>query len=197
MAAIVFVTTFAVFLVSPVRPLADSYYSLLVSEQLLTRGSFTLDEHFTIPLDPRRYPGINGTRGPYPYQIETVDGHQYYFFPAGSSVLSLPFVAAMRAAGLSTIDRDGTYNRRGERGMQAVLASFLMAVLAVIFYATARLLLPVVRFPARSWRRWWRGCTSCGRPTPSSWSGSASTSSSAIDGAGGAISSWAGPGWLS
>ena len=55
----------------------------------------------------------------------------------------MPFVAAMRAVGVSTIAADGTYNRRNERGMQTVLASFLMAALAVLFYATARLLLPV------------------------------------------------------
>ena len=141
-AAIVFATTFAVFLISPVRPLGDSNYSLLLSEHLLTRGSFTLDEYFKVPLDPLRYPGINGTRGPYPYQIETAGGHQYYYSP-GSPVLSVPFVAAMRAVGVSTIARDGTYDRRGERRMQTVLASFLMAALAVLFYATARLLLPV------------------------------------------------------
>lgn len=140
-AAIIFATTFAVFLISPVRPLGDSHYSLLLSEHLLTRGSFTLDEYFKVPLDPRRYPGINSTRGPYPYQIETVGGHQYYY-ALGSSVLSVPFVAAMRAVGISTIAADGTYNRRGEVGMQVVLASFLMAALAVVFYATARLLLP-------------------------------------------------------
>jgi hypothetical protein len=142
-AALVFVTTFAVFLSSPVHPLGDSHYSLLVSEQLLVRGSFALDEYFKVPLDPRRYPGINGTRGPYPYQIETVGGHQYYYFPLGGPVLSVPFVAAMRAVGVSTIAPGGTYDRRGEVGMQAVLASFLMGALAVLFYATARLLLPV------------------------------------------------------
>ena len=142
-AALVFVTTFAVFLVSPVRSVGDSFYLLLVSEQLLTHGSFVLDEYFKAPLDPARYPGINSTRGPYPYQIETVGGHQYYYFPLGSSVLSVPFVAATRAVGVSTIAGDGTYNPRGERRMQAVLASFLMGALAVLFYATARLLLPM------------------------------------------------------
>src|SRR5712691_11043224 len=97
-AAVVFVTTFALFLASPVRSLGDSFYSLM------------LDEHFKVPLDPQRYPGINGTRGPYPYQIETVGGHQYYYFPLGSSILSVPFVAAMRAVGVSTIALDGIYD---------------------------------------------------------------------------------------
>jgi hypothetical protein len=142
-AAVVFVTTFALFLASPVRSVGDSFYSLLLSEQLLTRGSFALDEYFKVPLDPRRYPGINGTRGPYPYQIETVGGHQYYYFPPGSSLLSVPFVAVLRAIGVSTIAADDTYNPRSERRMQAGLASLLMATLAVFFYATARLLLPV------------------------------------------------------
>lgn len=142
-AALVFVTTFAVFLASPVHPLGDSHYSLLVSERLLTRGSFALDEYFKLPLDPRLYPGLTDSRGPYPYQIETVGGHQHYYFPVGGPVLSVPFVAGMRAVGVSTITRDDIYNRRGEVGMQAVLASFLMGALAVLFYATARLLLPV------------------------------------------------------
>jgi hypothetical protein len=142
-AAALFVATFAVFVTSRVHPIGDSNYSMLLSEHLLTRGSFALDEHFTIPLDPARYPGINGTRGAYPYQIETVGGHAYYFFPLGSSILSVPFVALARAVGVSAIGPDGGYDRRGERRMQVVLASLLMAGLSVLFYATARLVLPV------------------------------------------------------
>ena len=142
LAAAVFGVTFVIFLASPVRSVGDSQYSMLLSEHLLTRGSFALDEHFPLPLDPARYPGINGTRGAYPYQIEMVGRHAYYWFPVGSSILSLPFVALARAVGVSTIARDGGYNRRGEVRMQAVLASLLMAALAALFYATARLLLP-------------------------------------------------------
>src|SRR5712691_4194181 len=66
-AGVVFVTTFAVFLASPVRPPASSCS----------------------------------------HQIETIGGHQYYYFPLGSSVLLVPFVAAMRAVGVSTIAGDG------------------------------------------------------------------------------------------
>jgi hypothetical protein len=141
-AAIIFLTAFLAFFRSTVHPLGDSHYSLLLSEHLLTRGTFALDEHFKLPLDPRRYPGINGTRGPYPYQIDTVEGHQYYY-ALGSPVLSIPFVAAFRAFGLSTMARDGSYDLKGEIRMERGLASFLMAVLAVLFYAIARLLLPM------------------------------------------------------
>ena len=142
-AAALFVVTFAIFATSRVHQFGDSYYSMLLSEHLLTRGSFALDEHFAIPLDPARYPGINGTRGPDPYQIERVDGHAYYRFAVGSSILSLPFVAALRAVGVSTIRGDGTYDQRGEKKIQALLASLLMAGLAAVFFATARLILPV------------------------------------------------------
>ena len=41
-AVVIFVTTFAVFLASPVRPIGDSHYSMLLSGHLLTRGSFKI-----------------------------------------------------------------------------------------------------------------------------------------------------------
>jgi len=142
-AAILFVATTSIFLASPMRPIGDSHYAMLLSEHLLRHGSFALDEHFRLPLDPARYPGINGTRGGYPYQIETTGGHAYYFFPVGSSILSIPFVAAARVVGVSPTRADGTYDERRERRLQTVLASLLMAALVVVFFATARLLLPL------------------------------------------------------
>src|SRR4029077_20013585 len=78
-AVAVFVATLAIFGTSRVHQFADSYYSMLLSEHLLTRGSFVLDEHFALPLDPARYPGLHITPGGYPYQIEVVDSHAYYF----------------------------------------------------------------------------------------------------------------------
>jgi hypothetical protein len=140
-AAGLFVATLAIFTTSRVHQFADSYYAMLLSEHLLTRGSFALEEHFPLPLDPARYPGVSGPPGSYPYQLETVDSHVYYLFPVGSSILSIPFVAALRAAGVSTIRADGTYDRTGDKKIQALLASLLMAGLAAMFFATARLVL--------------------------------------------------------
>ena len=137
-----FVATLAIFGTSRVHQFADSYYSMLLSEHLLTRGSFVLDEHFQLPLDPARYPGLHITPGGCPYQIEVVDSHAYYFFPVGSSILSIPLVAVLRVAGVSTIRADGTYDQLGEKKTQALLASLLMAGLAAVFFATARLVLP-------------------------------------------------------
>jgi hypothetical protein len=141
-AAALLVGTFAIFATSRVHQFGDSYYSMLLSEQLLTRGSFVLDEYFRLPLDPARYPGLGITAGGYPYQIEVVDTHEYVRFPVGSSILSLPVVAVARSVGLSTIRADGTYDELGEKKIQALLGSLLMAGLAAVFFATARLVLP-------------------------------------------------------
>jgi hypothetical protein len=141
-AAALFVGTFAIFATSRVHQFGDSYYSMLLSEHLLTRGSFVLDEYFQVPLDPTRYPGLNITPRGYPYQIEIVDSHAYYYFPVGSSILSVPFVAVLRVVGLSTLRGDRTYDQSGEKKIQALMAGLLMAGLAMVFFATARLVLP-------------------------------------------------------
>src|SRR2546423_12219416 len=59
-------------------------------------------------------------------QLELHDGHIYYFFPPGSSLLSLPYVALLNACGVSVANADGTYNQRGETIIQASLAALLM-----------------------------------------------------------------------
>lgn len=71
----IFIVTCTVFLVSHVRQVADSRYSMLVSESLLHHGSFSLD-HYVIPgLVPEQQiaPGFGGI-----YQLELVGGHVYY-----------------------------------------------------------------------------------------------------------------------
>lgn len=137
---VIFVITCSIFLVSRVRQIADSKYSMLVSESLLHHGSFALD-HYVIPgLDPAGQiaPGFGGI-----YQLAWIDGRLYYYFPPGSSVLSVPYVAVMNAFGISAANADGTYNPRGERRIQASLAALLMAALACLIFFISRLLLPL------------------------------------------------------
>jgi hypothetical protein len=64
----IFAVTSAIFLASPVRGCTDSRYSILVSEALLRHGSFVLDQWFR-------------DRADLPYQVETVGGHVYYWYP--------------------------------------------------------------------------------------------------------------------
>src|SRR5207245_624029 len=79
------------------------------------------------------------------YQLEIVGPHLYYYFPPGSSLLSLPYVALMNAFGVSAAKPDATYNPEGEETIETSLAAILMAALSFIVFLTARLALP------RSW----------------------------------------------
>ena len=132
----VFILTLAVFLACHVRQVADSRYSILLSERLLHHGSFALD--------PRAFAGIAGQSGAGwhgIYQLELVEGRVYYYFPPGSSILSLPYVALMNAAGISATHVDGTYDLRGEKLVQASLAAVLMAAFSSLVFFSSRLLL--------------------------------------------------------
>src|SRR5438132_1747144 len=104
----IFVFTLLVFWFSPVHQLTDSNYSMLLSESLLRHRSFALDNYNIPRLTPRYHDNTfkNGEM----YQLELVDPHLYYYFPPGSSVLSLPYVALMNAFGVSAAKPDGTYN---------------------------------------------------------------------------------------
>jgi hypothetical protein len=136
----VFSLTLLTFLWSPIHLVSDSKYMLLVSESLLRHHSFALD-HFALPKLEPKDDGTFVTDGNI-YQLEYVGDHLYYTFPPGSSVLSAPAVALMNRFGLSVVNADGTYNVDNEVKQQTVLAAILMALLAIIFYVTSRLVLP-------------------------------------------------------
>jgi hypothetical protein len=138
--ASVFIFVLSIFLVSRVHQLADSNYSMLLSESLIYNRSFTLDRYNIPRLRPTQqlFYVSNGSI----YQLELVDNHLYYLFPPGTSVLSVPFIALMNAMGVSAATAAGSYNPDGEVIIQARLAALLMAALATLFYFTSRLLLP-------------------------------------------------------
>jgi hypothetical protein len=130
---------FAVYLASSVRQVSDSYYSLLVAEQLASHRSFDLAEHFAgeLPLD--RFPG-NRQNG-LPYQVERHGERILYVFPPGASLLATPWMAAARAAGYGVVGEDGRYDKQRERRHQKLLgAAFTAAFVAAAFVALDRLL---------------------------------------------------------
>jgi len=130
-----------VFWFSPVHQITDSNYSMLLSESLIKHRSFALD-NYKIPRFSPRYHDNTYKNGEM-YQLELVGPHLYYYFPPGSSVLSLPYVAVMNAAGISAANSDGTYSPDGEGMIETTLAAILMAALTAIFYWMARLVLPI------------------------------------------------------
>jgi hypothetical protein len=123
-----FLLALTVFLLSHVHQVADSAYSMMVSESLIHHRTFALD-HYSLPKTD--------------YRLEESRGHIYYHLPPGTPVLSVPYVAIMNTLGVSAANPDGTYNPRGEMIIETTLAALLMASLAVVFLITARLLLPL------------------------------------------------------
>ena len=138
---LIFVFTLSIFLFSRIHQVADSHYSMLVSQSLIDHGSFQLDQ-YALPRYEPVWHGYYYKNGPV-YQLEIARGHIYYHLPPGSSVLSTPFVAVLNLFGVSAAKPDGTYDPQGEVRIEAGLAALLMATLAAIFFFTARLLLPL------------------------------------------------------
>src|SRR5207244_4716932 len=111
-AAALFAFTLSVFLFSRVHQVTDSSYSMLLSESLIHRHSFALDS-YALPRGEPVWFGVYFKYGNI-YQLEVVNGHIYYYFPPGSSLLSIPFVAVMNGFDISATSADGAYNPRGE-----------------------------------------------------------------------------------
>ena len=57
-----------------------------------------------------------------------------YFFPHGSSILSIPLVGILNAIGISAATPEGKFSLRGEVVIERVVASILMAVLTCVFF---------------------------------------------------------------
>jgi hypothetical protein len=140
MAAGIFCLALAVFALSQVRQVTDSNFSMLLSQSLIEHGSFKLDAYAI----PRQQPMNRGyyTSNGLIYQLELANNHIYYHLPPGSSVLSVPYVALLRLFGIKATNPDGSYSPSGEAKIEVSLAGLLMAALAVIFFYTARLMLP-------------------------------------------------------
>jgi hypothetical protein len=135
---VVFVISLAAFALSPNRQLTDSYYSMLLSEEIYRHHDVYLDAYFRPPLDPTKYPGI--TSGEYPYMIEQEWGHLFYFYPPGSSILSVPFVAVLNFYGFSPVGPNDEYDPNGELAIQGRIAAVLMAAFTACVFLMANLL---------------------------------------------------------
>src|SRR4029077_8245002 len=96
---LVYFAAFFAFALAPVTQPNDSIYSMLLSESILRHGSVFLDQHYRMP-KPQGLTILSDPAGRPTYELMAVNGHVVYFFPHGSSFLSLPFVALMELAGL-------------------------------------------------------------------------------------------------
>jgi hypothetical protein len=138
-----FALTFTAFLLSPVTDLHDSRYCVLLSESILTHHSLNLRRYVIEGLDFNALPSEPDLiyNGPF-YQLIRTDDKLLYYYPHGTSLLSLPLVALLRASGQSVVNAAGNYYAAREAQEQHAIAAFLMALLACIFMRTAKILLP-------------------------------------------------------
>lgn len=127
---------FTTYVFSPPGKLWDSQFSALTSEAILVGEGLDLSRFLAGTLWAG--PTAAFPDAVLPWQLERVEGKLVYLFPPGTPVLSLPFVAAARAGGLSSLDAAGRYDLAQERRVQLLLASILAAITAVIVFRLAR-----------------------------------------------------------
>ena len=109
-AVLIFCGTLLISYCSPVRVMSDSKYSMFLSESLLRNHSFELQPRAFPNLEIYERTGYNPNTSV--YQVDLVRDRLFYYFPPGSSLLSLPYVGLMRLLGISTFNADGSYNPR-------------------------------------------------------------------------------------
>jgi hypothetical protein len=100
--------------------LSDPSGSLLVTQQLILNRTVALDAYAPDVLS--RF-----------WTFTVMDGGVYYYWPLGSSLSSIPFVAAFMAAGLDIVELEPT--------LQIVIATVLAGLTVALLYVLARLFL--------------------------------------------------------
>jgi hypothetical protein len=138
---VLFLFSLAIFLAAPVAEVSDSRYTALLSECLLHHRSPYLDRYYNVPV-PWLTGDASNPAEANEYQLVKARGHVTYFFGHGSSMLSMPLVAIMNAAGVSAATADGRLDLAGEIRIERAIASVLMAGLTCIFFAMAAMMLP-------------------------------------------------------
>lgn len=102
---------------------SDPRATLLVSESVIKRGTIRLDYYGSEALDR------------YGYAVHKKNDHYYYYFPIGTSLASIPFVAVANAVGLDMIS--------SESSVQIVIASLTSIITLLILFKLASLFLNV------------------------------------------------------
>ncbi len=135
---ILLIVTGTIFWFSPVTQVTDSHYALLLSDSLIRNRGFTLDHYGIARHEPQTDARDDYVANGPMWQLEIVNNHLYYYFPPGSSVLSVPFVAVAKRLGYSVVTADGSYNEQAEIQLQKTLAAILTAICVVVVFFTAR-----------------------------------------------------------
>lgn len=100
---------------------SDPYASLLVSQSIVEHGTVKLD-HYARSINFKHH------------GIRIINGHVYYWYPLGTPVFSVPFVAGALALGYDM--------RSDESETQIAIAALISALVFVVLYLIARNYLP-------------------------------------------------------
>ncbi len=119
--AVLFLLAAMVYLATPVRPITDSAFTLLLAENVLVHGDLALERYFP--------PGTDSSDQ---YQLERVADHLRYRYPMAGALLSVPVVAAYRVGGWSVISPEGRYDPHAAAWLQHWIASLITAF-SVVF----------------------------------------------------------------
>ncbi|PKO20126.1 hypothetical protein CVU37_01305 [candidate division BRC1 bacterium HGW-BRC1-1] len=119
--AALFLMAAMIYLATPVRPLTDSAFTLLLAENVLVHGDLALERYFP-----------PGTGSSDQYQLERVGDHLRYRYPMAGALLSVPVAVAYRAGGWSVISPDGHYDPHAAARLQHWIASLLTAFFVVL-----------------------------------------------------------------
>jgi hypothetical protein len=135
----IFTITYIIFITSPESQINDSGYSMVASQSIIENRTVWLDKY---DIKFNTYKKLNVWTNKYddmpePYQLWNYSGHILYSYPAGTSILSVPFVKILNLYGLSAVNTDKTYNQTSDTKIQRIIASFLMSCLACIIYLIA------------------------------------------------------------
>jgi hypothetical protein len=130
-ASALFIGCFALFLWSPIRHLSDAKYSLLLSESLLRLNGPSLEAF--LPQFGEAEPTT-----PLPYQLRRIGAHVHYLFPPGTSMLTVPLLAALRLFGVSVVAPNGTFSEDSEELAHGLLAALLGAGTSMLFFLIAK-----------------------------------------------------------
>lgn len=134
-----FSVTFSIFRSTQKIPITDSFYSLLLSESLLSHHTPVLNGYVVPHYRPFELPGI--LAGGYAYQLVLRRGKLLNMCPPGGPILSTPLVAALHHHGLA-VATNGRFDGEGDARVERIIAAFLMSVLTCIFFLSAKLVLP-------------------------------------------------------
>jgi hypothetical protein len=137
-----FIVAVFAFLAAPVTHASDSRYVIMLSECFIHHRSPNLDLYYSVPVP---YVTGNSSRpeDASVYQLVKARGHVTYYFPHGSSMLSMPLVGLFNALGLSAATPDGHLNLQTDILMERMAAALLMAALTCIIFSTALTMLSI------------------------------------------------------